>query len=89
MKKLLVILLLLFIFIISTYVITYDWGSVAKKDFKSIFTEKKNKLPSYRYDEDKTYYSNSPPTFVDPPSTGDDDIVVTPPPTHDDIVVPK
>ena len=88
MKKLLLILLLFFIFVISTYVITYDWESVAKKDFKSIFTEKKNKLPSYRYDEDKTY-SNSPPTFVDPPSTGDDDIVVTPPPTHDDIVVPK
>ncbi len=88
MKKLLVILLLLFIFIISTYVITYDWGSVAKKDFKSIFTEKKNKLPGYRYDEEKTY-SNSPPTFVDPPNIGDDDIGVTPPPTHDDIVVPK
>ena len=88
MKKLLVILLLLFIFIISTYVITYDWESVAKKDFKSIFTEKKNKLPSYRYDEDKTY-SNSPPTFVDPPNIGDSDIFVTPPPTHDDIGVPE
>ena len=88
MKKLLLILLLFFIFIISTYVITYDLESVAKKDFKSIFTEKKNKLPSLRYDEDKTY-SNSPPTFVDPPNIGDNDIFVTPPPTHDDIVVPK
>ncbi len=88
MKKFLVILLLLFIFVISTYVIIYDWGSVAKKDFKSIFTEKKNKLPGYRYDEDKTY-SNSPPTFVDPPSTGDDDIVVTPPPFRDEIIIPK
>ena len=88
MKKLLVILLLLFIFIISTYVITYDWESLAKKDFKSIFTEKKNKLPSLLYDEDKTY-SNSPPTFVDPPNIGDDDIFVTPPPTRDEIIIPK
>ena len=88
MKKLLVILLLLFIFIISTYVITYDWESLAKKDFKSIFTEKKNKLLGYRYDEDKTY-SNSPPTFVDPPNIGDGDILVTPPPTRDEIIIPK
>ena len=88
MKKLLVILLLLFIFIISTYVITYDWKSVEKKDFKSIFTKKNNKLPSLRYDEDKTY-SNSPPTFVDPPNIGDGDILVTPPPTRDEIIIPK
>ena len=94
MKKLLPILLLLFIFIVLTYVITFDWKSVVEKDFKSVFTKKKPKLPSYRYGEDRI--GNYSPSIdegiiVNPPgSTGDEDILVIPSRFFDEgIIVPK